>query len=158
MAKPHADRFVSTDLRELIDNVIFMLQPQALLYNVEVKFDRYTKDSRICCEPNQLKQVFINLIKNSIEAMPAGGVIRVVLDTTNSSDLRIVFSDQGTGISEDQIPHLGKPFYTTKEKGTGLGLMVCYKIIEAHHGHMAIQSEIGIGTTMVITLPTNPNK
>jgi two-component system sporulation sensor kinase A len=158
MAKPHADRFVATDLRGLIDNVIFMLQPQALLYNVEVKFDLYTKDSRICCEPNQLKQVFINLIKNSIEAMPAGGVIRVVMDTTDSSDLRIVFSDQGTGISEDQIPNLGKPFYTTKEKGTGLGLMVCYKIIEAHHGHMAIQSEIGIGTTMVITLPINPKK
>ncbi len=78
----------------------------------------------------------------------------MVMDTTDSSDLRIVFSDQGTGISEDQIPNLGKPFYTTKEKGTGLGLMVCYKIIEAHHGHMAIQSEIGIGTTMVITLPS----
>ena len=158
MAKPQADRFIATDLKGLIDNVIFMLQPQALLYNVEIKFDPITENSRICCEPNQLKQVFINLIKNSIEAMPSGGTISVVMDTTDTSDLRIVFSDQGTGISEDQIPQLGKPFYTTKEKGTGLGLMVCYKIIEAHHGDMFIQSELGKGTTMVITLPRTPNK
>lgn len=153
MAKPHADRFVETDLQELIDNVIFMLQPQALLYNVQVKFNLYTIYSRIFCEPNQLKQVFINLLKNSIEAMPSGGTISVVVDVADKSNLRIVFSDEGPGISEDQIPNLGKPFYTTKEKGTGLGLMVCFKIIEAHRGNIVIQSVLGKGTTMVITLP-----
>ncbi|MFC5649128.1 PAS domain S-box protein [Paenibacillus solisilvae] len=153
MAKPHTDRFVEMDLKEIIDNVIFMLQPQALLYNVQMNFEMDAKDSRIICEPNQLKQVFINLIKNSIEAMPSGGNITVLMDDSDTSALQIVIRDEGPGISEDQIPYLGKPFYTTKEKGTGLGLMVCFKIIEAHHGYMSIQSELGKGTTMVIRLP-----
>ncbi|WP_053376458.1 PAS domain-containing sensor histidine kinase [Paenibacillus sp. FJAT-27812] len=153
MAKPQADKFVETDSKDLIENVIFMMQPQAILYNVQLNFYLDAMDSRIFCEPNQLKQVFINLIKNSIEAMPSGGTISVRIIAKNTSDLQIVFSDDGLGIHHDQIANLGKPFFTTKEKGTGLGLMVCFKIIEAHHGHIDIQSELGKGTTTTITLP-----
>lgn len=158
MAKPHADKFIETDLTDLIENVTFMMQPQAILYNVQVDFTLDTMDSRVFCEPNQLKQVFINLIKNSIEAMPSGGTINVKVMAKDASFLQIVLSDDGLGIPNDQIANVGKPFFTTKEKGTGLGLMVCFKIIEAHRGHMDIQSELGKGTTMIITLPSLPNK
>ncbi|WP_054028716.1 PAS domain-containing sensor histidine kinase [Bacillus sp. FJAT-28004] len=158
MAKPHADKFVETDLKELIENIIFMMQPQANLYNVQVVFCLNTLDSRVFCEPNHLKQVFINLIKNSIEAMPSGGTISLKVIAKDTSFLQIVLSDEGSGIHNEHIANLGKPFFTTKEKGTGLGLMVCFKIIEAHRGHLDIQSELGKGTTIKITLPFLTNR
>jgi signal transduction histidine kinase len=101
---------------------------------------------------NQLKQVFINIVKNAIEAMPDGGVISMELRNTLDS-VFIVISDQGEGIPKDMLPKLGEPFFTNKESGTGLGLMISQRIIQAHKGHLEIQSEVGQGTTVMIKLP-----
>jgi signal transduction histidine kinase len=109
---------------------------------------------KISCEENQLKQVFLNLLKNAIEAMPAGGNIDVKVKAKEEGKISIQIIDQGIGIPKDRIPTLGEPFYTTKEKGTGLGLMTCYKIIESHNGQLTIDSEINEGTTIEIILPT----
>ncbi|MGF9826660.1 ATP-binding protein, partial [Brevibacillus agri] len=97
-------------------------------------------------------QVFINILKNAIEAMPNGGRITIQLQQLGDS-LSVRIQDQGEGIGEERIQKLGEPFYTTKEKGTGLGLMISYKIIQAHQGNMKISSQRNKGTTVEITLP-----
>ncbi|MBO1515266.1 ATP-binding protein [Metabacillus sp. BG109] len=94
-------------------------------------------------------------MKNSIEAMPNGGEITVNLKRTAPNALSIIILDQGIGIPTEQIQKLGEPFFTTKEEGTGLGLMVCFKIIENHGGTINISSEPNKGTSVEVSLPIN---
>lgn len=112
-----------------------------------------SREIEIECDANQLKQVFINILKNGIEAMPEGGQITVSVKQPQPGRVLIRFADQGQGIPEDRIPHLGEPFYTTKEKGTGLGLMVSFRIIEDHGGEVRISSAVGKGSVFEISLP-----
>jgi len=111
----------------------------------------------IVCEENQLKQVFINILKNSIEAMPHGGRIDVKIKAKEHDKVSISIMDQGVGIPENRIPTLGEPFYTTKEKGTGLGLMTSYTIIDRHDGELKISSKVNEGTTVEVVLPLSPS-
>jgi signal transduction histidine kinase len=97
--------------------------------------------------------VFINFIKNSIEAMPNGGMIHIIVEESSDRQIRLIFKDEGCGIPEELIDRLGNPFVTTKENGTGLGLMVSYKIIENHNGTISIESKENEGTTLTIELP-----
>jgi signal transduction histidine kinase len=94
-------------------------------------------------------------MKNALEAMQQGGTMRIQAHLDNNPNyITIRFIDQGCGIAPERLPKLGEPFYSTKEKGTGLGLMVCYRIIEAHGGFMEIRSKLEEGTTVEITLPS----
>lgn len=110
-----------------------------------------TATSLISCEEYQIKQVFINIIKNGMEAMPSGGILTIAV-VENDQNVLIRVSDQGDGIPEELLPRLGKLFYSTKETGTGLGLLVSTKIIRDHGGSLDITSELGEGTTVVISL------
>lgn len=107
----------------------------------------------IKCEANQLKQVFINIIKNAIESMKAGDKLVVKIQRENRNHIRIRIVDQGIGISPKEMQNLGQPFYTTKEQGTGLGLMICVRFIEYHGGTLKFQSKVNEGTTVDILLP-----
>jgi len=91
-------------------------------------------------------------VKNGIEVLENGGEIKVKLAETKD-DCHIIIQDNGNGISKELVSKLGQPFFTTKEKGTGLGLMVCKRIIEDHKGKVEIESEEGIGTTFHIYIP-----
>jgi two-component system sporulation sensor kinase A len=153
LAKPTADIFEKQDLTKLISEVILLSNTQSILNNVEIKVENNLHSPMIHCEKNQLKQVFLNIIKNAIEAMPDGGQLTIKVMKKTGNTISVQFLDQGVGISEDRIPSLGEPFYTTKEKGTGLGLMICYKIIENHNGRLTIESKVGEGTKMEIELP-----
>ena len=106
----------------------------------------------ITCDPDKLKQVLINVISNGIEAMADGGIITVSTEKI-SEGIEIRFSDEGTGIPEEDLEHIFEPFYTTRERGSVLGLSVSYKIIEAHHGDISAVSLLGKGTTFIIRLP-----
>ncbi|WNQ12238.1 ATP-binding protein [Paenibacillus aurantius] len=153
MAKPQAAQLTSTDIRELIEYTIEFLSPQALMNRIE--FIREYKDAAypILCEKNQLKQVFLNLLKNAIEAMPAGGEIRITLRRTSEEECTVSVEDQGCGIPEELLPRLGQPFYSLKEKGTGLGLMICHRIIKQHKGTITYTSKVKEGTRVEIRLP-----
>ncbi|WP_010273463.1 PAS domain S-box protein [Paenibacillus senegalensis] len=153
IAKPQAIQFQMKDLRKIFQDVIPLLDTQAILSNIQIKLYIQGEVPLIHCDENQLKQVFINVLKNAIESMPEGGIIRIKIRETGSREVQITVIDQGSGISPERLARLGEPFYTTKEKGTGLGLMVCYKIIEMHHGTMKIKSRLQEGTTVTITLP-----
>lgn len=126
--------------------------------NIQVELYAESNDISIECSENQLKQVFINILQNSIEAMPNGGKITIHIKEINDDGVIIHVIDEGIGIPEERIKRLGEPFYSTKEKGTGIGLMLSYKIIESHQGNISIMSEVGVGTTVTIYLPKVQSK
>jgi PAS domain S-box-containing protein len=153
LAKPHVVKFQSKNPQELLHSVIALLDTQAILNNVQIVTNIRPGVPNILCEENQIKQVFINVLKNAIEAMPKGGQITIEVVHDPQTGVIIRFRDQGVGIPEENLPHLGEPFYTTKESGTGLGLMVSYQIVQAHNGHMQIRSQLNEGTTVEVRLP-----
>lgn len=153
LAKPQAIHFQSNNIRELLQQIVSFFDAQTNLNNIQIRTLFHEDVPCIKSEQNQLKQVFANIIKNAIESMSQGGEITILLKRLTPNNILIRFSDQGCGIPRDRIPKLGEPFYTTKEKGTGLGLMVSYKIIEEHQGKIYINSQMGKGTTVDIILP-----
>ncbi|WP_040209025.1 ATP-binding protein [Neobacillus jeddahensis] len=154
LAKPSVAVYVEQDVRVLIKDVVTLIGTQSIMTNVEIFVDFEEDLPEISCEENQLKQVFLNLLKNAIESMPDGGHIQVKVWTKEEGKISIKIVDQGVGIPEERILTLGEPFYTTKEKGTGLGLMTCFRIIESHNGEIDIKSKVNEGTTIELTLPT----
>jgi two-component system, sporulation sensor kinase E len=155
LAKPQEIRYQENDIRQIMREIVDLLSAQAVLYNVQFHTHYEEQLPYVYCEPNQLKKVFINIIKNAIEVMPNGGKITIAINSIKDQLIQISIRDQGTGIPKDKIKKLGEPFYTTKEKGTGLGLMVSYRIIEEHNGSIEVESEEGIGTLFRIKLPLN---
>ena len=146
LAKPQAIQYQETNLIKIMKDTVELLSAQAVMHNVQYE-ERYQEDlPTIVAEPNQLKQVFINVIKNAIEVMSDGGVISISIGETEDGLIHIEIKDQGGGISKDKIKKLGEPFYTTKERGTGLGLMVSFKIIKEHKGSVQVESIVGEGT------------
>ena len=108
--------------------------------------------AEIDCDPDKLKQVFINIITNGIEAMEDGGTITIgTKELSNNVEIRI--SDEGVGIREEDILHIFEPFFTTRDRGSGLGLAISYKVVEAHKGEIWADSEPGQGTTFGVKLP-----
>lgn len=154
LAKPSVAIFIEQDVKEMIRDIVTLINTQSILNNVQIFVEFDSNLPMISCEKNQLKQVFLNLIKNSIEAMPNGGNIDIKVMEKEEGQISILIIDQGIGIPKERMSTLGEPFYTTKEKGTGLGLMTCYKIIENHHGQLTIQSILNEGTTIEIILPS----
>ncbi|MDQ0154089.1 PAS domain-containing sensor histidine kinase [Robertmurraya andreesenii] len=154
LAKPKVVQYIDSDIVNIMKDTIELLKPQAVLHNVQFKFEVEDEIPTIVCEPNQLKKVFINLIKNAIEVMPNGGFITINLRLLEGKEILISIQDEGEGIPPEKLQMLGEPFYTTKEKGTGLGLMVSYQIIDEHNGQIEIESVQGKGTTFLIRLPT----
>ncbi|RJQ22820.1 MAG: sensor histidine kinase [Nitrospiraceae bacterium] len=104
------------------------------------------------CEDKQMSQVFINLALNAVDAMPEGGTL-TIRSFAKEDSMVIQFEDTGVGIPKEEIPRIFDPFYTTKEKGTGLGLAVSYSIIKKMNGTVTVESEVGRGTTFTIAIP-----
>ncbi|GMX62278.1 hypothetical protein Elgi_20820 [Paenibacillus elgii] len=156
LAKPQAIDFLPKSVASILHDVIMLLETQAIISKVTIETDIEDELPLASCVENQLKQVFINVLKNGVEAMSGGGTFLVKAEKSERGSIRISFIDQGCGIPESKLAKLGQPFYTTKNKGTGLGLMVSYKIIENHRGSMTITSKEGVGTTVVIELPAVP--
>jgi len=107
----------------------------------------------IHCDPDKLKQVFINIISNGLEAMVEGGIILISTEMVQGA-IEIQISDEGIGISEEALQHIFEPFYTTREHGSGFGLPISYKIIEAHEGEISAVSLPGKGASFTIKLPS----
>lgn len=153
LAKPQSIKYERKDIRVLLSQVMTLLDTQAILNNVQFVTEYKPGVTHIYCDENQLKQVFINFIKNSIESMPEGGKIMIEIDNNRNQEIQIRLTDQGCGIPKEVLAKLGQPFYTTKEKGTGLGFMVSKQIIENHAGHLQVKSEVNKGTTIEVRLP-----
>jgi PAS domain S-box-containing protein len=113
------------------------------------------KEPKIKVDIEKLNRVFVNMIKNAFDAMPNGGKLTIKSRRTNG-DVEFAFSDTGIGMTEDQMRRIWTPFFTTKAKGLGLGLSICKRIIEAHRGHISVESTCDKGTTFVIALLLEP--
>ncbi|MFJ7676461.1 PAS domain-containing sensor histidine kinase [Peribacillus sp. NPDC097264] len=153
LANPQLQTCEHTRIPAILDSVITLAKLQANLNDVEITMETKVDDSTVFGEPNLLKQVFTNVVNNAIEAMENGGKLHIQLDEYDPGNLVIRFIDSGSGMTEERMKHLGEPFYSTTEKGTGLGLMVSTKIIHEHQGQIKFSSEVGKGTTVDIILP-----
>ncbi|QYR21038.1 PAS domain S-box protein [Paenibacillus sp. sptzw28] len=154
LSKPHQwQQLSSHDLRKVLDFIIPIIESQAIIHNVELQVEPGPELPQVRCDANQIKQVFVNLMKNSIEAMPQGGKITIRFELDFKDQVVVTIEDTGTGIPEEILKRLGEPFFSTKESGTGLGLMVCYKIIQSHGGALTIGNRQGNGTIVRINMP-----
>ncbi|WP_395096697.1 PAS domain-containing protein [Bacillus amyloliquefaciens] len=153
LAKPQQNAVKErVNLKKIISEVTALLETQANLKGIFIKTN-YEHDSMyINGDQNQLKQVFINLIKNAVESMPDGGTVHILM-TEDEYSVNVTVKDEGDGIPENVLKRIGEPFLTTKEKGTGLGLMVTFNLIKNHQGAIQVDSKPGRGTAFHITFP-----
>lgn len=154
MGKPNGITRQEAKIGNILHYVVSIIKPQAVRQGIEIHIKTDVDLPAICCDENQLKQVFINLLKNAVEAMPDGGNI-IIKALFVKDAFKISIEDEGVGIPSDKIAKLGEPFYTTKENGTGLGFMVTKKIIEEHGGKISVQSMRKKGTKVDVYLPAS---
>ena len=139
------------DLAKVIQDVVILMKSQAEV-NLQTINYQYKPGIIILGDEAQLKQVWINLIRNALDAMGEQGTLDI--DVKSSAEtVEVTFKDNGIGIPEQLIGKLGTPFFTTKDSGTGLGLSVCYNIIDSHCGKINVTSRQGEGTTFNVILP-----
>ncbi|WP_066308850.1 ATP-binding protein [Bacillus sp. FJAT-29814] len=152
LAKPDLEQVEKVNAGELAKQVAELMNSFALLsknisLQAQIEDEIFIKGNR-----GELKQVVINIVKNGIESMRAGGVLSLSVRRSGGFGV-IEVADSGIGMSPEEVARLGTPFYSLKEKGTGMGLMVCYQIVERWKGHIEVQSEKGIGTTFKVHIP-----
>jgi len=143
-----------TNINELINASCDLVEHQTSLQNVKLIKGYNSALPSIMADPNQLQQVFINIMLNAYQAMPDGGTLHIATRQVGS-ELQVIFTDTGVGIPPENVQNIFDPFFTTKEvgEGTGLGLSVSYGIVKAHGGDIEVESQAGKGTTFVIKLP-----
>ncbi|MDI9608710.1 MAG: ATP-binding protein [Candidatus Verstraetearchaeota archaeon] len=148
-AKSTKPEFYAIDLHGLVEEALKSVsRPE----NVAVVVKTDPALGLIRGDPQLIRRAFINLITNAFQAMPEGGSLEVSI-SREGDYAQVSFSDTGVGISPENIKKLFDPFFTTKAKGMGLGLAICKKMIEAHHGSIDVQSELGKGTRFTIRIP-----
>ncbi len=153
LAKPQMVKFYEADLNVLASEVASLMETKAILYGVQVHVRLPTEPSVILCDANQIKQMLVNLMQNAIESMTDGGKLCVVLERREPYSVTLTVQDDGCGIPEERLARLGEPFYSSKEKGTGLGLMISYQIIQKHRGRVKVMSKVNEGTVFEVVLP-----
>lgn len=155
LAKPSKEVYEKINIKNVVNEVVELMQPHAIKHNIiiTIRSGNVSNDTAIFGSEHRIKQVLINLIKNAIEVMDNGGGITVAITNINNNMIQLSVQDEGTGIPEEHIESLFKPFYTTKKYGTGLGLSIVKKIIEEHNGKIKVESVLNNGTTFFIEFP-----
>jgi len=142
------------DINEVLEEALSLLANQVALQEVTLE-KRFDQLPPIMADPMQLRQVFLNCILNSCEAMEDNAALTITTKFLKKEQMvKVEIADNGVGIVEEELPKIFDPFFTSKEKGVGLGLSVVYGIINSYHGTIQVKSKVGEGTTVTITLPT----
>ncbi|WP_310829266.1 ATP-binding protein [Paenibacillus pedocola] len=153
-AKPQSDNMVFSNMKAEAEYTMNIIKPFATTHKVEVHFS-FSNTLNKSYDKNQIQQGLINLYKNGIEAMKdKGGGILTIHFSEKKQDIVITIRDTGIGMTKEEISRLGKPYYSTKEEGTGLGMLMAYSAIDKVKGNIEVESEKGKGTTFRITIPT----
>ena len=142
------------DINSVVTDVLKIMGEIYSFEKYKFKADLCPNLREIHCDPDKLKQVFMNIIANGIEAMENGGTIKISTGEWPNG-VEISIQDQGSGMTEEELLEVFEPFYTTREKGSGLGLSISYKIVEAHKGEIRATSTPGGGTTFAVLLPAS---
>ena len=144
-------------LNEVVEKTLELLRPEIENRAITVKTRLARNLTPTPVDAAQLQQVLVNLVKNAVQAMTTGGTLTLQTGET-SEDVWVSVTDTGGGIPQEQINRIFEPFYTTKKKGTGLGLMIVQRIVRAHNGRIELDSHVGRGTTFRIWLPLHERK
>ncbi|MEH7387622.1 HAMP domain-containing sensor histidine kinase, partial [Bacillus sp. JJ1521] len=153
LAKPEKNRVPDTvDVKVVLKSVTDVLYSYGLLHENRIEL-KVTDECNISANNIELKQVLINIIKNAIEASNVGDLVLVTAGRENNFVV-IKVTDYGRGMSEEEVASIGTPFYSLKSKGTGLGMMISFNIIEKYNGTINFQTSKGHGTTVIIRFPS----
>jgi len=155
-ASPEA-RLVPGDIGEVLRDTLFLVKKQCQRAGIELVEKMDDPFPQFPLDRDKLKQAFINLLTNAIEAMPAGGTLTVVADH-GGAGVRVAIADTGEGIPVDRIPLIFEPFYTSKEEGTGLGLSITHNIVSDHGGRIEVSSRPGEGSTFTLHFPLDGSR
>jgi two-component system NtrC family sensor kinase len=148
-------QMVLTDVNEVIEKAVSILDNEFRLKHLELEKILSPQMEKICLDGNQMEQVFVNILINAVQATPENGIITVKSSwLPDPRVVRIHIADTGCGISTENLPKVFEPFFSTKEKGTGLGLAVSYGIVKGHGGNIQVSSEEERGTEFTIDLPS----
>ncbi|UTR12610.1 ATP-binding protein [Evansella sp. LMS18] len=155
LVRPNGDtQLMEADVNELLEDITLLYDGQVSSSKVTIEKDLDENVPLFLTFGSKLKQVFINIIKNAFEAMPDGGSLTIRTSyNVNRETVDIIFTDTGSGMDAYTLENLRKPFFTTKETGTGLGMPTCYMIIEELGGEIKVESEPGKGTVFTVRLP-----
>jgi len=152
-ARPNEPARRRITLGEILDEGVTLIQPALMQHHIELKQARNQVDKEeVEVDPDQMKQVILNILLNAIDAQGEGGVIQLE-GVRKDSFVGFAVSDKGPGIGPDSMPYIYDPFFTTKEKGTGLGLSVVHRILDQHAGRIATTNRKGGGVQVEILLP-----
>jgi len=150
--RPMDIKLLKGSLNKVVQDIVQFLKYELEQSNITIRLELEKDDDSILMDERFLKQAILNIIKNSIHAMPEGGKIKISTLKT-SEDVRLMISDSGIGIPEENIEKIFEPYFTTKPDGTGLGLTLVYKIIKEHGAEIEVMSRPGSGTTVTIHFP-----
>jgi signal transduction histidine kinase len=151
-ARPKPPQFRVSDLCGTAEHAVMFARQQAVTKRVTIALEVRGAIPAVDHDPNQINQVLLNLLLNAIQSMDNPGTIRVSLQHDND-DVVVMVADEGKGITPENLPNIFRPFFTTKGYGTGLGLSLARRTIEAHNGRIDVASEVGKGTQFTVRLP-----
>ncbi len=140
------------DANEIIKDVLLLCEAERRDHNCSFSFEP-SRPVLIYADRSQMTQVFLNLVRNAIQAIASKGLLQVTAREIDERWAEIEFKDTGIGMTEEQLEHLFDPFYTTKDEGTGLGLSISYRIIEEHGGRIILDSTPKVGTSFTLRMP-----
>lgn len=144
------------NINEAIKEVVGFIEKEIQTKGINMIFDFQENLPKIITDKGQLQQVLLNIINNAVDAVEQGGTIEIKTLLLDTNHIEISIKDNGIGITKDKLKHIFEPFYTTKKKGTGLGLYISYGIIKKLGGDIHVESEVGKGTIFTIKIPVNP--
>jgi two-component system NtrC family sensor kinase len=155
-SKPDQEERHPVDINSVLDEILLLHEKQLKENDINIQTSFAKGLGRVVASKNQLRQVFLNMVANARDAMPTGGTLSVVTGA-DADNIYVEVSDTGTGIREEHLGKIFDSFFTTKGevKGVGLGLSVCYGFIKDHGGDVEVNSQVGEGTTFIITLPVH---
>jgi signal transduction histidine kinase len=159
-ARPSRPNIAEENMNDVVDGITRILETEAKEKSVEITRNLGANLPRVWIDREQLKQVFMNIILNAIQAMKAGGSIFISTRTVSRNDaehsgqlVQVEIRDTGVGIPPENLERIFDPFFTSKEEGSGLGLSISHQIIQEHGGYFTVESQVGVGTTFFINLP-----
>ncbi|MFO0752116.1 MAG: ATP-binding protein [Thermodesulfovibrionales bacterium] len=162
-SRPKPLQLVPSRIGEILDKALFFVYPESRKHDIEIEVRKEEDAREVMVDPDLLQQIFLNIVMNAVQAMPKGGRLLIsiarqkgVHDAPRAAGeemLAIAFRDTGKGIAPEDLNAIFEPFFTRKQKGTGLGLYVSRKIVQEHGGFITVQSEPGAGSTFTVFLP-----
>jgi signal transduction histidine kinase len=150
--RPRPPALVENDLAEILADVFRFQQDELADRGIKVEAETQDRLPTVMADRDQVKQAFFNVIKNAMEAMKPGGVLRVGA-AADDDFVTVVFGDTGSGIRQEDLLKLFEPYHTTKAEGHGLGLMIVQRILREHGGQVGIESKEGVGTVVTLRFP-----